>query len=209
LAHKSIIVNKGADHTQNDMKVIVLSDTHARHIAQLPPALLNAMMKTDYILHLGDFDTRELVEDLKRLNNFRGVTGNHDFEDITCVLPRKDIIEIGGKRIGLIHGHKCSVPLGIQHGMRSRFKKEKLDAILYGHTHIPTHKVVGDMLFFNPGSACGRFPAYRKSYGQLTINGSIRAELLPLSPYAEFNKLPEIKSAIKQIVPRKYFFRTE
>jgi uncharacterized protein len=204
-----LIQGKRIKHTHNDMKVIVLSDTHAHHIAELPLLLLNAMMQADYILHLGDFESRELVEDLKRLNNFRGVTGNHDFEEITCILPRKDIVEIGGKRIGLIHGHKCSVPFGIQYGMRSRFKKEKLDAILYGHTHIPTCKTVNGLLFFNPGSACGRFPAYRKNYGMLTINGTIRAELLPLSPYAEFNKLPAIKSALQQSLPRKYFFRTE
>jgi putative phosphoesterase len=161
------------------MKIAVISDTHARHLGDLPVAVVSALIQSDMILHLGDFEHRELVDDLKKINRFYGVTGNHDFAKIREVLPTQDIIEINGKRIGLIHGHGCSVPFGMFNGMRRRFKGEKLDAIIFGHTHRKKNRVLNDILFFNPGSACGRFPAYHGSFGILTVEDTITSEIFP------------------------------
>lgn len=162
------------------MKICVISDTHARRIKDLPPALVSVMKKADIIVHLGDYDTIELVNELKKLGNFWGVTGNHDFTKIRAVLPAKDILEVNGKKLGLVHGHGCSIPAGLKYGLKSRFNGEKLDAILYGHTHVTRNRMVDDILYFNPGSAAGRFPAYRRSYGVLTVDGTIKAEIFPI-----------------------------
>lgn len=162
------------------MKICVVSDTHARRINDLPPALISVMKKADIIVHLGDYDTIELVNELKKLGNFWGVTGNHDFAKIRAVLPETDVLEVHGKRLGLVHGHGSSMPRGLQKGLRARFNGHKIDAILYGHTHVTRNRMVGDILYFNPGSAAGRFPAYRRSYGVLTVDGDIKAEVFPI-----------------------------
>ena len=143
------------------MKICVISDTHARHIEDLPSSLISVMKSVDIIIHLGDYDTVEMVHEMKKLGNFWGVTGNHDSAKIRAVLPKKDILEVNGKKLGLIHGHGCSMPTGLKTGLKSRFNGDKVDAILYGHTHVTRNKVVDDVLYFNPGSAAGRFPACR------------------------------------------------
>ena len=162
----------------NLVKIGVLSDTHARRISELPLALVDTLLKLDMIIHLGDFHSRELVDEFKKLGNFRGVTGNHDFGDIRLALPKTDIVEVNGKKIGLIHGHGCAMPYGFYKGLKAKFNGEKLDVILYGHTHIAMSKVVEDVFLFNPGSVSGRFPAYKRTYGVLTVGESVTGDIV-------------------------------
>lgn len=122
---------------------------------------------------MGDFDSLELLEEFRKLPNFHGVSGNHDGPAIKTVLPEQDIIEIEGRRFGLVHGHGCFWPRGIRRGLVERFRGEKLDAILYGHTHWMVNNTGGGTLFFNPGSAAGRFPSTLQSYGIISVNGSL------------------------------------
>jgi putative phosphoesterase len=190
------------------MKICVVSDTHAHRISDLPPALISVLKKADIIVHLGDYDTIELVNELKKLGNFWGVTGNHDFAKIRAVLPPTDVLEVHGKRLGLVHGHGSSMPRGLQKGLRARFNGQKLDAILYGHTHVARNRMVGDVLYFNPGSAGGRFPAYRRSYGVLTVDGTIKAEIFPVisqqNPGILLNKAPSL--AQRLAAPRRALY---
>lgn len=189
------------------MKICVVSDTHARCINDLPPALISVMKKADIVVHLGDFDTIELVNELKKLGNFWGVTGNHDFAKIRAVLPEVDVLEVNGKRLGLVHGHGSSMPLGLHKGLRARFNGHKIDAILYGHTHVTRNRMVGDILYFNPGSAAGRFPAYRRSYGVLTVNGDIKAEIFPVITQNKLGMLSRAPALARQLAaPRKALY---
>jgi putative phosphoesterase len=196
------------------MKIAVISDTHAQKLDDLPAALLGTLMKADMIIHLGDFDTLEMVEELKGLNTFRGVTGNHDFEDIQAVLPSKDIVNIDGKTFGLIHGHGCFWPLGmiwpfgLRRGLISQFEKEKPDAILYGHTHVAINKVVNGTLFFNPGSVSGRFPASYRSFGVLHVDGKIDAEIVPIMQKDNFYISWPAINGKKQLLKRKVSYNT-
>jgi putative phosphoesterase len=192
------------------MKICVLSDTHAHHISDLPPALISIMKKADMVIHLGDYDTVELVRELKKLGNFFGVTGNHDFGKIRAILPKTDIVEVHGKRLGLVHGHGSSLPAGLRYGLRNRFKGEKIDAILYGHTHVTRNRTVNDILYFNPGSACGKFPAYRRSYGVLTVDGTIKAEIFPIISPQQNSGIQLNRSHViahHLAAPRRIFYR--
>lgn len=156
------------------MKVAVLSDTHVSGIGQLPENLVRRLGDVDVIVHLGDYTGKELLDDLRRLGEFRGVRGNMDPGVIRRELPERDILEINGKRIGLIHG--WGPPFGMEEKVRSRFSD--VDAVLFGHTHMPTNQVRNGVLLFNPGSATGRFPAVRRTYGILTVTDSIRGEIV-------------------------------
>jgi putative phosphoesterase len=190
------------------MKICVISDTHARRIDDLPPALITIMKEADAIIHLGDFDKIELVHELKQLGNFYGVTGNHDFARIRAELPETDILEIDGRKLGLVHGNGSPKRNGLERELKARFKEEKLDAILYGHTHITRNEAVDGTLFFNPGSAAGRFPAYRKSYGILHVNGTIESEVIPLISHHKkgtlWHKYPRLLSYLQ--APRKAIY---
>jgi len=159
------------------MKIGVISDTHVHRISELPSSLINALTRMDMVVHLGDFHSEDLVNDLKEISNFRGVAGNHDSH--IPGLPEKDLVEIGGKRIGIIHGHGCVFPFGFKWGLLTQFEG-RMDAILYGHTHSVRNTMEEGTLFFNPGSVCGRFPAMHRSYGILTVGEQLSGEVITI-----------------------------
>ena len=175
------------------MRIGVIADTHVQRISELPSSLINELTRMDMVLHLGDFHSEDLVNDLKEISDFRGVAGNHDMH--IPGLPEKDLVEVNGKRIGIIHGHGCVFPFGFKWGLMTQFEG-KMDAILYGHTHSVRNTVEEGVLFFNPGSVCGRFPAMHRSYGVLTVGEELRGEVITISTkrYFYLNKYINLAS---------------
>ena len=47
------------------MKIGVIADTHVHRISELPSSLINALTRMDMVVHLGDFHSEDLVNDLK------------------------------------------------------------------------------------------------------------------------------------------------
>jgi hypothetical protein len=175
------------------MRIGVIADTHVQRISELPSSLINELTRMDMVLHLGDFHSEDLVNDLKEISDFRGVAGNHDMH--IPGLPEKDLVEVNGRRIGIIHGHGCVFPFGFKWGLMTQFEG-KMDAILYGHTHSVRNTVEEGVLFFNPGSVCGRFPAMHRSYGILTVEEEVSAEVITISTkrYFYLNKYINLAS---------------
>jgi uncharacterized protein len=161
------------------IQIGVLSDTHSHSMQEIPSALLEGIKNYDLIIHLGDFVNPELVEHLKSFNNFYGIAGNHDPHTIKSVLPSRDVVEVNGKRLGLIHGYWF--PFFCQHRSLARFQKDKVDAILYGHTHIIRNEMINDILFFNPGSASALWPAPWKTFGVLNVGETISGEIVSVA----------------------------
>lgn len=178
------------------MRIGVISDTHVQRISELPSSLLNTLTRMDMVVHLGDFHSEDLVNDLKEINDFRGVAGNHDMH--IPGLPEKDLIEAAGKRIGIIHGHGCVFPFGFKWGLMTQFET-KIDAILYGHTHSVRNMVEEGVLFFNPGSVCGRFPAMLRTYGVLTIGQELTGEIVTIEHKRYFHFHRHINMASKAV----------
>jgi uncharacterized protein len=157
-----------------------MADTHAKQLNELPHELVTSIKDADYVVHLGDFTSFDLLKSLRKLGNFCGVTGNHDDINLFGELKRTEQLEICGKRLGLIHG--LIVPIAGRARMRRRFRKngQSVQAILYGHTHIPTIKNENGIFFFNPGTVAGKFPAPIKSFGRLHVDGTITGEIVVL-----------------------------
>jgi len=151
------------------MRIAVLADTHVNLLEHLPKKLIDALSTVDLIIHAGDFTDVRLLEELKRLREVKAVRGNMDSRELKTVLPVKEIIEIGNKRIGITHGSVG--PWGIEERVRKMFESDRIDIIIYGHSHRPQNKVINDILFFNPGKATN-------SFGILTINGEAKGEII-------------------------------
>ena len=79
------------------ISVAVISDTHVNRLNELPSKLLDTLNKADVIIHLGDYNTPELLNDLRRLGNFHGIIGNHDSLIDRRELKVMDVVEVGGK----------------------------------------------------------------------------------------------------------------
>ncbi len=156
-------------------RIGVLSDTHIPKAAPaLPPALLEKFRKVDMILHAGDLTELAVVRELEKLAPVRAVCGNMDTGDAREHLPVKDIIRVGGFKIGLIHGY--GAPAKIMDAVSREFKK--VDVIIFGHSHSPVNQVIKKTLFFNPGSPTDKIFAAYNSFGILEIGDDIKGSIV-------------------------------
>ena len=151
------------------MRIAVLADTHANKLEFLPKKIIDALSTVDLIIHAGDFTDIHLLKELKQLTEVKAVHGNMDSNQLKSVLPVKQIVETKDKRIGITHG--SGAPWGIEERVRKVFESDRIDIIVYGHSHRSQNKVISDILFFNPGKAAD-------SFGILTINGQAKGEII-------------------------------
>ncbi len=151
------------------MRIAVLADTHANKLEYLPKKVVDALSKVDLIVHAGDFTDIQLLTDLKQLKKIKAVHGNMDSRQLKSVLPTKEIVETNDKRIGITHG--SGAPWGIEERVRKVFESDRIDIIVYGHSHRSQNKVSNGILFFNPGKAAD-------SFGIITINGEAKGEII-------------------------------
>ena len=151
------------------MKIGVLSDTHASSFAQLRERILTALAGVDLIVHAGDFVAKDVLDGLKQLGEVKAVWGNMDSDEIKRILPEKELLEIEGRKIGIIHGW------GSPHGIDDRVGNEfsGVDIIIYGHSHYAQNETKNGVFFFNPGQA-------RNSFGILTIGAEVSGEIIEL-----------------------------
>jgi len=151
------------------MRIAVLADTHVHMLEHLPKKIIDAIATVDLIIHAGDFTDVQVLKELKRLGGVKAVQGNMDSVELKTVLPVKEIVEIENKRIGITHG--SGSPWGIEGRVRKMFESDRIDIIVYGHSHRSQNKVIDDILFFNPGKATD-------SFGILTIDGGTKGEII-------------------------------
>ena len=149
------------------MRIGVISDTHASSFDDIPAVIRKELSGVDIIVHAGDFTDRSVLDGLKTLGEVKAVCGNMDSGDLKRVLPPKVSFVANGKKIGVTHG--SGGPFGITKRARQMF--DDADIIIYGHSHHAEAKTVNGCVLFNPGTA-------RKSYGILTIEDEIKAEII-------------------------------
>lgn len=160
------------------IKIGVLSDTHIPHAApRLPDEIYKAFKGVDMILHAGDFVDISVLDELKKLAETKGVCGNMDTDKILKELPSKRIINTGKFTIGLFHGY--GPPFNLINRVKGEFT-EKVDVIVYGHSHSPVNVVKDGILFFNPGTPTDKIFARYNSYGILTINDTVEGRIVKI-----------------------------
>ncbi|MGA2468515.1 MAG: metallophosphoesterase family protein [Thermodesulfobacteriota bacterium] len=158
------------------MKIGVLSDTHLKEPhSEFKKVIEFHFRDVEKILHAGDFVDWSVAEYLSSLKELIAVCGNMDPPDIRKAFPHKRIIEIGGFRIGLIHGGGS--PFGIESRVKEEF--DEVAAIVYGHTHTPANHQVKNILFFNPGSPTRSF-IHRATLGILHIGEEIEGKIIKI-----------------------------
>ncbi len=162
------------------MKIGVISDTHLRDKSENLPSQIEAAFKhVDIIIHAGDFVDISALEKLKKIcPQVTAVCGNMDTEPIRKILPEKEILKIGKFKIGLAHGQ--GHPSGLPELLLNMFKNDKVDVIIFGHSHKPVNEVINGVLLFNPGSATDKIFAEYNSYGILEINDKIEGKIIKI-----------------------------
>ena len=75
-------------------------------------------------------------------------------------------------------GHVGDAHEALKNAMTS-FKDDKIDVVIFGHSHMALNERSGATLYFNPGSPNDVIRAKFFSYGLITIqDGKIKAEIV-------------------------------
>ena len=136
------------------MRIGILSDSH-NHLKRTEAAVrILVAAGAESLVHCGDLATPEIVAACSVLP-FYFVLGNHDGDmapqleaaataaGATC-LRWGGVIELAGKKIGVIHGHLATD--------RKRVEAERPDYLLSGHTHAALDWMDGAIRRINPGA---------------------------------------------------------
>jgi putative phosphoesterase len=159
------------------MKIGVISDTHLRRDdGKLRRIVAEHFRDVEMILHAGDIVAMEVLEafDGKAL---KAVCGNMDGDDVRSRFQDKMLLDVGGFKMGLIHG--WGMPFGLEKKLRKQF--DRIDCLVYGHTHHACCHVKDGVLYFNPGSAMDKRFAKRNTVGILTIGETITGQIVDVS----------------------------
>jgi hypothetical protein len=150
------------------VRIGVISDTHIPDREHhLPQVILDNFKRVDLIAHAGDIVSLGVIEELKNVcPKVLVVAGNMDQETVKKKYPQKQVLEIAGYKVGLIHG--AGPAAGLPDLIQEAFKKDGCDLIIFGHSHKPMNDRVNGILLFNPGSATDLSAAYN-SYGIINL----------------------------------------
>lgn len=157
----------------------VISDTHIYESGsrRIPGAALDVFRRArvDLIVHLGDVNTRFVLEDLREIAPILAVSGNNDDDELYELLPERIMFKVGRHSFGMVHGH----------GGRSARQTVtevfagKVDVAFFGHSHIPFMDTVEGTTLFNPGSATDRRWHQHFGIGVVTVTAErVKPELI-------------------------------
>lgn len=156
----------------------VISDTHYPSSGLKFPIekIKEHFSGVDLIIHAGDLVSLSVLDMLGKISKVEAVCGNMDFPEVVEIVPKTKVLNINGVNIGIIHGF--GPPFGFPKKLFSSFK-EKIDVLVFGHTHEPFNNIVNGTLCFNPGS-----PTRSRFSNQPTIG------------YLSFTKIDDLKAKI-------------
>ena len=137
-------------------RIGVIADTHIYPGSrrQVPDQVIELFGRAgvDLVVHLGDVNTRSVLDDLAQIAPLIAVHGNNDDDELAVILPRTTRFTVGEHRFGVVHGHGGRSARQVA---REAFAG-KVDCVLFGHSHQPLIEQVNDLVMFNPGSATDR-----------------------------------------------------
>jgi hypothetical protein len=162
------------------MRLGLVADTHrpSRLPVFLPSELLRGLAGCDLILHLGDFNSLPVLERLRELGPVLGVYGNNDDAELIALLPRERYLQIGAWKLGMLHGHEGP---GVAREVALREMKDRVDCVVYGHSHWPDNTRREGLLMVNPGSPTQRRRAPARTFAIMTVDDEIAVTHIELT----------------------------
>lgn len=147
------------------IRIGLISDTHGL----LRPEARIALAGVDRIIHAGDICDANVLRELEQIAPVIAVRGNNDRGAWADVLNEEETLEIGDVRIHVLHD---------LHELAPEPRGAGIDVVVTGHSHRPSVKKEGGVLYVNPGSAGPRRFRLPISVGFLEIaDGVPRAQV--------------------------------
>jgi len=166
------------------IKILIVGDTHISMFKDLPKQILQNMRESDWVIHVGDFTSKNVLEGFQHFKPdfFKGVYGNSDPFEIRKNISPKLVLEISGKRIGVIHPAIGGPESSLIKRILEEFKNQRLDVIVYGHSHEAEIHWKDKLLLLNPGKGYIDKMSLNPSasIAIITINKEIKAEIIEI-----------------------------
>ena len=159
------------------MIIVATADTHMPKRAKTLPAVLRAALENaDCIIHAGDITTPDILDMLAAFAPVTAVAGNADDAALRAELGERRILRAGSFTIGVCHGHGTKGKT-LDRAL-SAFEGRQVDAVVFGHSHIPYLGVHDGVMALNPGSPTDkrRNPYY--SYGVIEAGETLSARIV-------------------------------
>ena len=143
------------------MRLAILSDTHGL----LRPEVVEYLKTADAILHAGDINRQDIVDQLRQYAPLYIVRGNND-KEWAEEIPHRLTVTLDGVSFYMVHNKK-EIPADLS----------GIDAVVFGHSHKYFQEEQDGLLWLNPGS-CGP----RRFHQEITMmmaeaeNGTLRVE---------------------------------
>jgi len=144
------------------VRIGLISDTHGL----LRPEVFDAFEGVDRILHAGDIGPADLLVELEALAPLTAVSGNTDRYDVASTLPETAELDLLGRRLVLVHGHRLGSPTPAA----LRTTHPQADIVVFGHTHRALIDRSASPLVVNPGSAGATRFGLPASVAMLTLD---------------------------------------
>lgn len=135
------------------MRVAVLADTHWKGSDSIPDQVLDLLDGVDVVIHAGDIKCQHVLADLGKGDRQVLAVRGDSFDLDLSELPDTRVEELNGYKVGIAHD------IGGISQWTSFARKpedvfgERVDAVVFGHTHHPFFDVIHGVRFINPGSA--------------------------------------------------------
>ena len=130
------------------------------------------MRGSDLIIHCGDVGDPGVLEMLRTVAPVRAIRGNNDRGGWANRLPPRDLVEISGHAIRVLHNLAELNPDTDAAG---------LTAVVFGHSHKPLIERKSGVLYLNPGSAGPRRFSLPVTVALVTVrDGGVEARLVEL-----------------------------
>jgi uncharacterized protein len=161
------------------VQIAIISDTHMpKGGRRLPEECVARLQTADLIIHAGDLNGLEVLNELRRYAPVKAVHGNVDDAAVQAALPATATVNGEGVQIAIVHD------AGPARGrlVRLRYRFPAADAVIFGHSHMPLHERGEDgFQIFNPGSPTERRRAPVRTMGMARAHaGKLTFELVTL-----------------------------
>ena len=167
-----------------EYKVLILGDSHIHDRAdEIPGEFMDIFASGSYeiVIHTGDLVDPDVLSLVKKLGRRQYVVrGNMDYLD----LPKQAVFEVGGVKIGVVHGDQVR-PRGNIEALTRIAKTINVNVLVSGHTHAPFITEHEGVIHVNPGSVTGVWGggggSMRPSFIEMTVmDDKIDVELYEL-----------------------------
>jgi putative phosphoesterase len=135
------------------MRVAVLADTHWKGSDAVPERVLDKLQDAEVIIHAGDLKCERVLESLADDGRKVLAVRGDSFDLDLAALPDVRVEDLNGFKVGIAHNiGNLSQWSGYAKKPQDIFG-ERVDCVVFGHTHHPFFDVIHGVPFINPGSA--------------------------------------------------------